>query len=331
MPPPVPVGRCSAVPEALTKNPFPGAAGWLFEPATDSPPRSQMWMSAGLCILLGLMWLYNVSWMRAPDFGLADGNGLSQFTRYAVDYPVFPPYSWFVENLILPLFVPFGWVVLLAETVLAVLLLTGTWVRFAALLGLAESLAIVLSVAVAPNEWPWSYWLMIGAHALLLVSPGGRALAVDGVRAAVVSARRFGAVWGTASILMGISSLVASLGNPLAFRGPGLRSVDLSVSLGECNLVGARVLTDRGLALMAATRQGLTKAGFLAAGLGILGALSLYAQRGFSTPLLGGSPSSAAWLLSIAVIGLTLSWFSPAITGRAHRSQRPHRPHPTGV
>ena len=177
--------------------------------------------------------------------------------------------------MILPSFVPFGWVVLLAETVLAVLLLTGTWVRFAALLGLAQSLAIGLSVAFAPNDWPWSYWLIIEAHALLLVSPGGRALAVDGVRAAVASARRLGAVWGIASILMGIFSLVASLGNPLASRGPGLRSVDLSVRLGEYNLVGARVLIDRGLALMAATREGLTKAGFLAAGLGILSTLFL--------------------------------------------------------
>ena len=311
MRPPVPVERCSAVPDSLTKNPLFRAAGWLFAPATDSPPRSQTWVSAGLRILLGLMWLYNVSWKRAPDFGLADGNGLYQFTRYAVDYPVFPPYSWIVENLILPFFVPFGWVVLLAETTLAVLLLTGTWVRFAALLGLVQSLAIGLSVAFAPNEWPWSYWLMIGAHALLLVSPGGRALAVDGVRAALASARRLGAVWGIASILMGIFSLVASLGNPLASRGPGLRSTDLSVSLGEYNLVGALVLIVSGVALMAATREGLTKAGFLAAGLGILGALSLYAQLGFSTPILGGSPSSAAWLLSIAVIGLTLSRFSP--------------------
>jgi hypothetical protein len=290
-----------------------------------------MWASAGLRIFLGLMWLYNVSWRRAPDVGLADGNGLYQFTRYAVDYPAFPPYSSTVEDVSLPFFVPFGWVVLLAEPVRAVLLLTGTWMRFAAPLGLTQSLAIGLSVAFAPNEWPWSYWPMIGAHALLLVSSWVRALAVDGMLAAVASARRLGAVGVIASILMGIFSLVASLGNPLASRGPGLRSVDLSVSRGEYKIVGALVLIDRGLALMAATREGLTKAGSLAAGLGILGALSFYAQLGFSTPLLGGSLSSAPWLLSIAVIGLMLSRFSPTITGRAHRSQQSHRPHPTGV
>jgi hypothetical protein len=166
------------------------------------------------------MWLRNVSWKRAPDCGLADGNGRYQFARSAVHYPAFPPFSWTVEDMILPFFVPFGWVALLAGPVLTVLLLTGIKVRFAATLGLA---------------------------------------------------------------------------------------------------------------LMTATREGLAKAGFLAAGFGILAALPLKSQPGFSTPFLGGSPSSAAWLLSTAVIGLALSRFYPTVTGRAHRSQRPHRPHPTGV
>lgn len=302
-----PAERCFAVPEPTTRNPVVSAARWVFAPATDSPPRSQVLVSAGLRILLGLMWLYNVSWKRAPDFGLSDGNGLYQFTRYAVDYPVFPPYSWIVENLILPLFVPFGWVVLVAETGLAVLLLTGTWVRFAALVGLAQSLAIGLSVAFAPNEWPWSYWLMIGAHALLLVSPAGRALAVDGVRAGVASARRLAMVWGIASILMGLFSLVGSFGNPLASRGPGLRSSDLSVSLGQYNLLGGLLLIIGGAALIVATRVPLARLGLVTVVVGVFAAGSLYVQLGFSAPILGGTTTSAAWFLSIAVVGFVLS------------------------
>ena len=189
----------------------------------------------------------------------------------------------------------------------AVLLLTGTWVRFAALLGIAQSLAIGLSVAFAPNEWPWSYWLMIGAHALLLVSPGGRALAVDGVRAAVASTRRLGVVWGVTSILMGGFSLIGSLGDPLASRGPGLKSADLSVSLGEYNVLGALVLLVSGAALVLATRRGLAKVGLVAAVPAALAAVILHAQLGFTPPILGGTPTSAAWFLCIAVIGFTLS------------------------
>jgi len=78
---------------------------------------------------------------------------------------------------------------LIAETTLAVLLLTGTWVRLAAAIGVAQSVAIALSVAFAPYEWPWSYWLMIGAHAVILFSSAGRVLAVDGVRAGLPSRR----------------------------------------------------------------------------------------------------------------------------------------------
>ncbi len=35
MPPPVPVGRYSVVPESLTKNPLSGAADWLFASPSD--------------------------------------------------------------------------------------------------------------------------------------------------------------------------------------------------------------------------------------------------------------------------------------------------------
>jgi hypothetical protein len=35
-------------------------------------------------VLLGLLWLYNVSWKRPPDFGQDAGNGLYKFTSYDV-------------------------------------------------------------------------------------------------------------------------------------------------------------------------------------------------------------------------------------------------------
>ena len=58
----------------------------------------------------------------------------------------------------LPHFSAFGYGVLVVETALAVLLLTGLLVRPAALLAIVQSLAIGLSVARTPGEWPWSYW-----------------------------------------------------------------------------------------------------------------------------------------------------------------------------
>lgn len=274
---------------------------WLLAPATDDVPRYQAAGAMVLRILIGLLWLYNVSWKRPPDFGQDANNGLFKFTSYAVSDPVLQPFSWVVENAVLPNFALFGWGVLLAETVLAVLLLTGAWVRLAALVGIAQSVAIGLSVAYAPHEWPWSYWLMIGAHVLLLASSAGRVLAVDAVRAGLPGSREaLGRVWGVLTVLVGVFSLLGSFDDPLASRGPGLHSTDLSISLGQYNLAGAIVLIAAGTLLLLPVRP----AALLAAAIAALGALSLHAQLGFSDPVLGGSATSAAYLFSVALVGL---------------------------
>jgi hypothetical protein len=271
----------------------------LLAPATDEVPRAQAVGAAALRILVGLLWLYNVSWKHAPDFGQDAGTGLFKFTSYAVSDPVLPPFSWVIEQVVLPNFALFGWGVLVAETALAVLLLTGAWVRVAAAIGLAQSAAIALSVAFAPHEWPWSYWLMIGAHGLLLVSSAGRVLAVDAVRAGMDSAREtLARFWGTLAVLVGLFSVVLSFDDPLASRGPGLRSVDLSISLGDYNLVGGLVLAAVGVLLLIASRPTALVAALLAAVAG----LSLHAQLGFSDPLLGGTTTSAAFLFAAGLV-----------------------------
>ena len=272
---------------------------WLLAPATDEVPRFQAVGATTLRMIVGLLWLYNVAWKRAPDFGQDAENGLFKFTSYAVSDPVLPPFSWVVEHVVLPNFALFGWGVLLAESTLAVLLLTGAWVRLAAAIGIAQSVAIALSVAFAPHEWPWSYWLMIGAHLLLLLSSAGRILAVDAIRAGLPSAREtLARVWGVIAVLTGLFSLVQSFDDPLAPRGPGLGRSDISISLGEYNLVGALVLIVIGILLLVPAKPASLGAAALAA----LGGLSLHAQLGFSDPVLGGSATSAAFLFALAVV-----------------------------
>lgn len=283
------------------------AIGWLLAPATDDVPRSHAVGAASLRVLVGLLWLYNVAWKRPPDFGQDAGRGLFKFTRYAVDYPVFPPFSWFVEHVVLPNFSAFGWMVLAAETTLAVLLLTGAWVRLAALMGIAQAASIGLSVAFAPNEWPWSYWLLIGAHALLLVSSAGRVFAVDAVRAKLVSPRSIAVPWGLIAVVVGALSILRSLNDPVAARGPGLSSSDLSISLGQYNLVGGVVLAAAGVLLLIATSRAVRGAAWVGAIVAVIGGLSLHAQIGFSDPLLGGSATSAALLFSIALVAVTVA------------------------
>lgn len=301
---------------------MPLTSNWLVSPAVDSSPRGGVTALAGLRILIGLMWLYNVVWKRPPDFGKDSGSGLYGYTRDAVEHPVFPPYSWLVEHLVLPHFTIFGWSVLVVETLLAVLLLTGTLVRLAALVGVGESLAIGLSVAGTPGEWPWSYWMMVGIHVVLFYSAAGRVAAVDSVRAEASAGRGSTASisllsgWG---IILGLTGGVAvALGindDPLASTGSRLGGPDLSVSLGSYNLVGALVLLVVAALMLVAALLHRRVLALGAAAVAGMAALSLYAQLGRTDVWLGGTNTSAAVFLCAVVVSGSLAGMLESPTG----------------
>ena len=135
--------------------------------------------AALLRIIVGLLWVDNLSWKKPPNFGADDGSGLYHFTKLAIDYPVFPPYSSLVKNVVLPNFGFFGWIVFLLEIGLAVFLLLGLATRLWAVIGIVQTVAIFLSVGASPNEWKWSYFLMAGAHLALLGFAAGRVWGLD--------------------------------------------------------------------------------------------------------------------------------------------------------
>lgn len=134
-----------------------------------------------LRIAVGLLWIQNAGWKVPPDFGQTDDKGLYFWASQAVEYPVLPPYSWFVETVVLPQIGVFGWMILLLEAALGAFLLIGLATRFWALVGIAQSLAITFSVLNAPDEWHWAYYLMILAHLVLLGTAAGRQVGLDGV------------------------------------------------------------------------------------------------------------------------------------------------------
>lgn len=84
---------------------------------------------------MGLLWLYNVVWKLPPEFGRDTGGQLYGYVQGAVDDPFFPPYSWVLEQLVLPNFGFFGWVVLVVESLLAAFLIAGAFTRLWALVG----------------------------------------------------------------------------------------------------------------------------------------------------------------------------------------------------
>lgn len=139
-------------------------------------------------IAVGVLWLTNVNWKMPPTFG-EGGGGLYGYTRHAVDNPVFQPFSWLVEHLVLPNFVAFGWTVLLMESLLGAFLLLGLATRLWAAIGVVQSVAITLSVAQTPPEWPWSYYLMIAANLSVWATAAGRSWGLDALARPVWSLR----------------------------------------------------------------------------------------------------------------------------------------------
>lgn len=144
------------------------------DPAAD--PRTARWLIALLRVSVAFLWIENAGWKKPPDF-----SSLRHYTSFAVTNPVLPPYSWLVEHVILPNLTFFGWMVLLLEASLGAFLLLGLATRLWALIGIGESLSITLSVLNAPNEWEWSYYLMILAHVALFATAAGRSFGLDAV------------------------------------------------------------------------------------------------------------------------------------------------------
>jgi thiosulfate dehydrogenase [quinone] large subunit len=146
------------------------------------PSRLDRGLLALVRIGVGLLWLQNVGWKTPPDFGRGDPpGGLFLSASYAVSHEVFHPYAWLMERFVLPNFTFFGWAVLLLEAALGAFLLIGLATRFWALVGIAQAVAIALSVLNAPHEWYWSYLLMLLVHLALFATAAGRYAGLDGV------------------------------------------------------------------------------------------------------------------------------------------------------
>jgi hypothetical protein len=286
------------------------ALGLALSP-TAPPARLSGIALAALRILAGLMWLANVIWKLPPDFGENGRAGLYFWTRLTVDHPVFPPYSWVVENFVLPNFTAFGWLVFVVETLLAVLLLTGTAVRLAAVLGIGQSLAIGLSVAEAPNEWPWAYAMMIGIHLVLLFAPSAQYAAVDAVRAARATgnaapvATRLLAGWGVVLAVIGIVAGIKSFGDDfLAPVGKRVGYQELEFWVGDYNLLAVVALLVVAALMIAAAVMHLPPLGLAAAVIAAFAGLSIYVQLGRTQIWLGGNPTTAAVFVCAGVIAV---------------------------
>jgi thiosulfate dehydrogenase [quinone] large subunit len=165
-------------------------AGTDYAPVTDYaadavpvlPSRMNRAVIPVVRVGVGLLWLQNVGWKIPPDFGRGDPpSGLYLSASHAVTYEVFRPYAWLMEQVVLPNFTLFGWMVLLVEASLGAFLLIGLATRFWAVIGVAQTVVIMLSVLNAPHQWFWSYLLMLLVHLALFATAAGRYGGLDGL------------------------------------------------------------------------------------------------------------------------------------------------------
>ena len=133
-----------------------------------------------LRIAYGVLWIQQAMWKVPPDFGLARGDGLYYWTKQMAQYSFLPPHKFFVQSMVLPHFLLFAWLTLLTELFIGFSHLFGIASRLGALAALAMSTNLLIGLARHPNEWPWSYLMLMGYALLFLSTHPGRVLGLDG-------------------------------------------------------------------------------------------------------------------------------------------------------
>jgi len=141
---------------------------------------------AVLRIGYGLLWLKEATWKKAPDFGTRRGDGLWYWTNEMLKYSVAAPHKYFVEHVVIPNFIFFGYMTLATELFIGVSMLLGAFTRLGAVAALLMSLNITTGLIRHPAEWPSAYLMLIGYSLLFLSFRAGRRFGVD-----ALLARRF--------------------------------------------------------------------------------------------------------------------------------------------
>ena len=266
--------------------------------------RTRYFVMAAARIAAGLLWLANLHWKVAPNFGEDTGGGLYKYTRSAVDDPVWGVWKSITEHLVLPYFHLFGWIVILTDGALAALLLIGYRTRFVALIGAFNAIPIFLSVAYRDNEWPWSYALIFFLHLMLYaVPPGDHEPRIDMALTGPRSARdRAFVVLGTIAVVIGATGWFLARDVDFATRQVALFGyAKMELKLLWFNGLAAVLTIAFGVSLIVAARVRL--AGLAAAAGFAVMALVALSQDNWSNvsagapAIIGTSPNAAFWTM----------------------------------
>jgi thiosulfate dehydrogenase [quinone] large subunit len=132
-------------------------------------------------ITIGVLWLFSLRWKLPPTFAPASGRGLLDWMQLMVQHPSFDFYANFVQNIVIPNFTVFAWIVFLGELLVGLGLLTGTLTRVASFFGLLMSINLMIGLLEVPGEWPWSYVMLGMWQVLFFIANAGMVLGIDGL------------------------------------------------------------------------------------------------------------------------------------------------------
>jgi len=143
---------------------------------------------AAIRIALGLYWLYEQHWKLPPDFGLHDPRGLMFAFRQSIQYPTVDLYRSFLQNVVVPHFYLFGWILGFLEVAIGASLVLGALTRAGALLSVLQAVNLLIAQA-GTTEGPWIYLAILAASLFVLFTPSNRRFSVDSRLAPRVAAR----------------------------------------------------------------------------------------------------------------------------------------------
>lgn len=148
------------------------------------PPRSLLFMGVTLAVVrvaLGWFWISNLSWTLPPSYDCDPGavDGLCYRMGQMAEHSILPPHAWFFEHVVLPNHEVFAYLIAGIEVLTGVLLILGLLTRFGALLGAIEAVNLYIGLSAAPDEWAWSYLMLLLLHLLILATAAGRYFGPD--------------------------------------------------------------------------------------------------------------------------------------------------------
>ncbi len=151
----------------------------------DQPPRAgerrpvrYAAAFAAARIAVGAYWLYEQHWKLPPDFGLHDPRGLMFAFQQSIRYPTIDLYRAFLQDVVVPHFLLFGWLLGIAEVAIGASLVLGAFTRAGALLGVLQAVNLLIAQGRTP-EGPGIYLAILAANVFVLFTPSNQRFSID--------------------------------------------------------------------------------------------------------------------------------------------------------